>query len=911
MGGYKVSREKAQIAQQTVIYLGCEISQGQRKLGTNRIQAICAIPEPQNLHELRVFLGMAGWCRLCIMDYELIAKPLYEAQKMQPFTWGKPQKEAFLTLKEALTTAPALELPDLSKDFQLFVHERLRLALRVLTQCAVGKNGSTLAGTSVLSPFLHIGSVIALAAMIYKKSAVQLFERHLCLYILTFGFVPAKITNQLVVAHMTKSEIALHLDPNGYRVNGLGQQGRRIIKSLLRQLVVEATGEQLPPDPDWVVACIFDHQGPLGLLELSQDLHEWQEKECPQCQGVIVTEVSCGVCGAQFERETPKLWREGGLCDHCYSGTLGAFYQAAQVVLRIPNPFPDDFVGVEDWRFAQCRPLRERYAGIDIALGYGMQEDQLTTLHKMKREVQAETQVIKVSNAIRAENVMIGLVKDFAKMQNTSRITACLPIPKAARDPISWGIITPKLPEIRKNKTITCKQVPESRQVVKETWTIIGYEWMRPLRKQDCILSHGKVGQIIEWWVTDHDLAKWECFLPHYKKIKENITETTLVWKCEEKDWKSQIEPWNSAWSLSILKKFQYMANTPWCIKWEGSENETDPVIMNTATSSRMKADEVRTRREVPDQDETWQEPSSGVKFGWALESLLSPVANYRNREMLYKLTGQVDRLARVTREGFKELNMQLQATTKMTVQNRLALDMLLLKEHGVCGFLKGQIDHCCIHIPNVTADEEYDISQLKQIEHEAEEEEKHLTMSWLDKIFKGLGWNGQAQEIQFLGVKWQDRRRQISTEVINKIIAMSPPTNKKETQAFPGAIGFWRMHIPEYSQIVSPLYLVTHKKNDFHWGPEQQQAFAQIKQEMAHAVALGPVRTGPEVKNVLYSAAGNNGLSWSLWQKVPGETRGRPLGFWSRSYRGSETNYTPTEKEIWATYCGGAELFY
>ncbi|RMC17247.1 hypothetical protein DUI87_05825 [Hirundo rustica rustica] len=50
-----------------------------------------------------------------------------------------------------------------------------------------------------------------------------------------------------------------------------------------------------------------------------------------------------------------------------------------------------------------------------------------------------------------------------------------------------------------------------------------------------------------------------------------------------------------------------------------------------------------------------------------------------------------------------------------------------------------------------------------------------------------------------------------------------------------------------------------------------QQQAFAQIKQEIAHAVALGPVRTGPDVKNVLYSAAGNNGLSWSLWQKVPG----------------------------------------
>ncbi|TRZ07003.1 hypothetical protein HGM15179_020100 [Zosterops borbonicus] len=141
--------------------------------------------------------------------------------------------------------------------------------------------------------------------------------------------------------------------------------------------------------------------------------------------------------------------------------------------------------------------------------------------------------------------------------------------------------------------------------------------------------------------------------------------------------------------------------------------------------------------------------------------------------------------------------------------------------------------------------------------------------------------------------------------EVINKITAMSPPTSKKETQAFLGAIGFWRMHIPEYSQIVSPLYLVTCKKNDFHWGPEQQQAFVQIKQEIVHAIALGPVRTGPDVKNVLYSAAGNNGLSWSLWQKVPEETRGRTLGFWSRSYRGSEANYTPTEKEILAAYEG------
>ncbi|XP_050961280.1 choline/ethanolaminephosphotransferase 1b isoform X1 [Labeo rohita] len=81
---------------------------------------------------------------------------------------------------------------------------------RVIFTGGVGKNGSTIAGTSVLSPVLHIGSVIVLAMMIYKKSAVQLFQKHPCLYILAFGFVSAKITNKLVVAHMTKSEMHLH-----------------------------------------------------------------------------------------------------------------------------------------------------------------------------------------------------------------------------------------------------------------------------------------------------------------------------------------------------------------------------------------------------------------------------------------------------------------------------------------------------------------------------------------------------------------------------------------------------------------------------------------------------------------------------------------------------------------------------
>ncbi|KAB5567051.1 hypothetical protein PHYPO_G00228380 [Pangasianodon hypophthalmus] len=78
---------------------------------------------------------------------------------------------------------------------------------RVIFSGGMGKNGSTIAGTSVLSPAFHISVVLVLAVLVYKMSAEQLFEKNPCLFVLAFGFGSAKLTNRLVVAHMTKSEM--------------------------------------------------------------------------------------------------------------------------------------------------------------------------------------------------------------------------------------------------------------------------------------------------------------------------------------------------------------------------------------------------------------------------------------------------------------------------------------------------------------------------------------------------------------------------------------------------------------------------------------------------------------------------------------------------------------------------------
>lgn len=71
----------------------------------------------------------------------------------------------------------------------------------------VGKNGSTIAGTSIISPLSPIASVILAAVIIYIKSPTNLYESNPCLYLLTFGLVIAKVTNKLVIAHMTKHEV--------------------------------------------------------------------------------------------------------------------------------------------------------------------------------------------------------------------------------------------------------------------------------------------------------------------------------------------------------------------------------------------------------------------------------------------------------------------------------------------------------------------------------------------------------------------------------------------------------------------------------------------------------------------------------------------------------------------------------
>uniref|UniRef100_A0A8B9PNA2 Reverse transcriptase/retrotransposon-derived protein RNase H-like domain-containing protein n=1 Tax=Apteryx owenii TaxID=8824 RepID=A0A8B9PNA2_APTOW len=72
------------------------------------------------------------------MDYWYVwdswAKKNFLREETEPLTWSPENEKAFISVKRVLVSAPALGLPDYSKPFELFVHERQGVASGVLPQ---------------------------------------------------------------------------------------------------------------------------------------------------------------------------------------------------------------------------------------------------------------------------------------------------------------------------------------------------------------------------------------------------------------------------------------------------------------------------------------------------------------------------------------------------------------------------------------------------------------------------------------------------------------------------------------------------------------------------------------------------------------------------------------------------------
>ena len=67
------------------------------------------------------FPRLAGFYRRFVKDFSTIASPLHAlSKKNAPFVWGPSQDSAFHELKNLLTHAPLLALPNFGKTFEVY-----------------------------------------------------------------------------------------------------------------------------------------------------------------------------------------------------------------------------------------------------------------------------------------------------------------------------------------------------------------------------------------------------------------------------------------------------------------------------------------------------------------------------------------------------------------------------------------------------------------------------------------------------------------------------------------------------------------------------------------------------------------------------------------------------------------------
>ena len=119
---FYAKRSKCSFFERSVKFLGHVISDGTLTVDPAKVDSILKWPDPKNAHDVRSFLGLGNHFKKFIQGYSKLTAPLVELTKPSvnfDFDVNVAAQEAFMSLKDSLTHAPVLAIPDVNKPFEV------------------------------------------------------------------------------------------------------------------------------------------------------------------------------------------------------------------------------------------------------------------------------------------------------------------------------------------------------------------------------------------------------------------------------------------------------------------------------------------------------------------------------------------------------------------------------------------------------------------------------------------------------------------------------------------------------------------------------------------------------------------------------------------------------------------------